>query len=248
MTTILKNIWRYPLKSHGREELRQIFLSVNRTIPWDRCWAIAHEQSSADNRSWSPCINFSRGSKTPQLMAIDAKLNETTEELTLTHPNLPTITVNPDDDMEELVDWAGSLVQPERAKSARIIRVPKRGMTDTDYPSISINNLASHREVEKQINAKLDPRRWRGNFWIDNLDPWKEFDWVGKKVRLGESELEIREPIQRCLATTANPMTGERDADTLGALNSWEHQNFGVYGVVTKDGKVKIDDAISLIC
>ena len=53
----------------------------------------------------------------------------------------------------------------------------------------------------------------------------------------------VREPIRRCLATTANPETGQRDADTLQALQSgWGHQDFGVYCEVVKSGEIQIGD------
>jgi hypothetical protein len=56
------------------------------------------------------------------------------------------------------------------------------------------------------------------------------------------------EPIGRCLATTANPKTGERDADTLGALNEgWSHQDFGLYAQVIKAGTISIEDKVELL-
>ena len=51
-----------------------------------------------------------------------------------------------------------------------------------------------------------------------NLEPWEELEWIGKIVQIGNIQFDIVEPVQRCMATTANPETGVRDADTLGAL------------------------------
>ena len=45
------------------------------------------------------------------------------------------------------------------------------------------------------------------------------------------------------MATTANPETGVRDADTLGALNSWGHQDMGVYGIVQTGGLMSLGDS-----
>ncbi len=80
-------IYRHPLKSHGREALQHVSLSKGETMPWDRCWAVAHEASTANGSTWVPCVNFSRGSKAPSLMAIEAKLDEAAQTLTLSHPN-----------------------------------------------------------------------------------------------------------------------------------------------------------------
>jgi MOSC domain-containing protein YiiM len=52
----------------------------------------------------------------------------------------------------------------------------------------------------------------------------------------------------RCLATTANPDTGLRDADTLGALNALcGHQDFGLYARVIEPGTLSLDDTLELL-
>ena len=94
----------------------------------------------------------------------------------------------------------------------------------------------------------LSPLRWRGNIWIDGLEPWAEQSWLGQKFSIGSVVLEGIEPIVRCLATTANPETGERDADTLGALkDGWNHQNFGLYARVIESGEISIEDTLELL-
>ena len=42
MSAYLAEIWRHPIKSCGRETLTRVLLTENRTLPWDRRWAIAH--------------------------------------------------------------------------------------------------------------------------------------------------------------------------------------------------------------
>lgn len=247
MNALLKNIWRYPIKSHGREELPEIHLSENSTLPYDRCWAIAHEDSNADHTTWSECVNFSRGAKAPKLMAIDASLDITNEKVTLTHPELDTITVHPEYNSDELIKWVSPLMPSNRSQSERVVRVTGRGMTDTEYPSVSINSLSSHQTLEKELGHSLDSRRWRGNLWLEGLDAWEEFNWIGKMIAIGGCEIEILEPIQRCLATTANPETGDRDIDTLSTLKTWGHQDFGVYGRIVKSSKVEIGDKVSVL-
>ncbi len=247
MTPHLAHIWRYPIKSHGREELEQVTLKEGMTMPWDRTWAVAHEAARLRGDEWVPCANFSRGAKAPELMAISSTLDEAAGTVTLSHPNRPDLTFRPDDEGDALVDWVKPLMPETRAQSAQVIRAADRGMTDTDFASISINNLASHRAVEQKLGQVLDPVRWRGNLILEGFALWEEFEWVGKTLAIGEVEMKIEEPITRCLATTANPATGERDADTLGALKSWGHQDFGVYGVVTKGGAIAKGDAVRVL-
>lgn len=245
MSGTVSGLWRHPIKSHGREALSQITLNPGQTMPGDRVWAVAHEAAKTDGTEWAPCVNFSRGSKAPKLMAIWAKLDG--EQVTLRHPDRPDLSFHPDTEQSVFLDWVKPLMPTDRAASARIVRVPGRGMTDTDFPSISLCNMASHRAVEQKLGQSLSAARWRGNIWFEGLPEWDEFNWLGRDLRIGETVLRVRERIVRCLATTANPETGERDADTLGALNSWDHQDFGVYAEVVQGGEVRLNDTLEVL-
>ncbi len=248
MTGHVAHIWRHPIKSHGREALARVTLSQGCTMPWDRAWAVAHEQARTDGSNWAPRANFSRGSKAPALMAISARLDETERQITLTHPDRSPITFRPDDDPAEFLAWVRPLMPADRAASARIVSVPNRGMTDTDYPSISLVNMASNQAVALHLRQDLSIRRWRGNFCINGLAPWEEFEWIGKRLRIGSVVLMVRERIVRCLATAADPDTEFRDVDTLGALKQgWGHTEFGVYAEVLSSGDVALGDSIEVI-
>lgn len=250
MTGVVAGIWRHPIKSHGREELLRVPVTEGRCLPFDRHWAVAHQAAKLqDDHSWVPCSNFSRGAKAPKLMAISAAIDEGTNTVTLTHPAQPGITINPDQpiDQKRFLDWVTPLSPENRAQPSKLVSVG-RGLTDTEFESISFINLASHREVQKELGNKISPLRWRGNFLLDGFAPWAERDWIGKRLRIGEAEFEVREHITRCMATTASTRTGERDADTLGALKkNWGHQDCGVYAVVTKPGVVVRDEPVEVI-
>ncbi|MDR6263651.1 MOSC domain-containing protein [Roseobacter sp. N2S] len=245
-------LYRHPVKAHGREALSEVTLTAGKTMPWDRVWAVAHEMSKFDDAApeWAHCVNFSRGAKAPSLMAISVRMDEQANTLTFTHPDLPTLTINPDipDQAAELVAWTKPIMPADRAASDRVVRAPDRGMTDTPFPSIAINSHASLRALSDKAGQEVSPLRWRGNIWIDGLDPWAEFDWIGREAQIGTARLIIRERITRCPATTANPDTGARDLDTLNILTEgWGHKDFGVYGEVIETGDVKLGDKLELL-
>lgn len=245
MTGRVAHIWRHPIKSHGREAIEQVVLSEGKTMPWDRTWAVAHTAAKTDGKSWAACANFSRVAKAPALQAITSKVDEKSEFVTLSHPDRPNLSFSPDQNVDDFLEWVAPLMPVDRPASTKILRVPGRGMTDSDFPSISLNSLSSHAALEQEMATPIALERWRGNIWIDGLEPWEEFDWIGKTVRIGSVELIVKERIQRCLATTANPATGRRDIDTLNGLkNGWGHTDFGVYALVTKTGCVKIEDTV----
>lgn len=250
MTGRLASIQRHPLKSHGRETLAGVTLTPGAALPWDRRWAVAHEAAKIKDGAWAPCQNFSRGSKAPALMAINAALDEATATLTLTHPDRPAFSFRPGDptDTQRFLDWVRPLSPADRAQPARIYSATDFAMTDTDYQSVSILSLASNADLGARMGVDLSPLRWRGNLWLEGLAPWAERDWIGKTVRIGGAVLAVEENIVRCLATTANPVTGERDADTLGALNALHGaQEFGVYAKVIEGGAIRQGDRAELI-
>lgn len=247
MTGRVESLWRHPIKSHGREAVTSVELATGSTMPWDRTWAVAHEDSAATGEAWSPCAAFSRVAKAPSLMAIEAKLDEASETVSLAHPDRPPLSFAPDEDAGAFLDWVRPLMPEGRAASARIVRVPGRGMTDSDFPSVTLCNLSSHRAVEDRIGRNLSVHRWRGNIWVDGLAPWEEFGWIDRRVRVGGAILMVRERTERCLATAANPDTGRRDADTLGALEHWGSRDFCVRAEVIESGAVAMGDDVAPI-
>lgn len=247
MTARVTEIWRHPIKSHGREALERVRLSAGDTLPWDRAWAVAHDQSDADGSTWVSCQNFTRVAKVPALMQITAELDEVTETLTLHHPDLAPLSIAPDRDGAAFLDWVKPLMPENRAQSARLVRARQHGMTDSDFASVTLCNMSSHRAVEQKLGRPLSLHRWRGNIWMDGLAPWEEFDWIGREVQIGGAVFKVRERTDRCLATAANPSTGQRDADTLGTLDNWGHRDFSVRAEVVRAGDVALGDTVRQI-
>jgi uncharacterized protein YcbX len=245
-------LWRHPIKSHGREALADVLLETGRTMPWDRHWAVTHDRSkfSLDDPSWVMCRNFMTATRTPGLAGIWAELDSDQGRLRLRHTDLGEITFCPDSakDVARFLDWVAPLCPAEKSRPIGIVAAPDRGMTDTDYPSVSLMTRASHDAVEAHIGHAVDPARWRGNIWVDGVDAWEEFDWIGKDIQVGAATLRVREPIERCMLTAANPITGLRDIDMLSALrNGWGHQNFGIYATVINGGKVQLNDKVEVL-
>jgi uncharacterized protein len=89
-------------------------------------------------------------------------------------------------------------------------------------------------------DAKLDEQRFRHNIVIEGGAAWEEQSWVGGRLRVGEVEFETVVPKVRCLATHANPLTGERDLPVMQTLlraYAQKEPTFGV-GMLSKSGGV----------
>lgn len=243
----LTEIWRYPVKAHGRERIRSASLTPGQGLPWDRVWAVAHERSEADGTEWARCRNFSRGAGAPKLQAITCTLDEDQNTVTFLHPDLTPLTCNPDNDPQALIDWSNKLIPDSRAQSARVIRGDGFGFPDTKYQSISLAGLASHQAVCDKVGHDVSRDRWRNNLWLDGLDAWEEFNWVGKTIHIGTAVLEVRDRSERCLMTHANPETGERDVEILPVLESFGHRDFTVQAIVLEPGDIREGDQVTLI-
>jgi uncharacterized protein YcbX len=241
------DIWRHPIKSHGREQLDTVTLQTGKTIPFDRLWAVAHERAQVDGSAWAHCGNFCRVAKIPTLMAITATLDEASGIVTVAHPDQHTLSINPDTEADLFVDWVKQLVKDDTLQPARLVRARADAFTDSDFPSVTLCNHASHRAVEQRVGKPLSRERWRGNIWIEGLAPWEEFDWEGKQVRIGDVLLLVRERTDRCKSTHANPETGRRDADVLNALDTWGHQDFSVRAEVIEGGTISIKDGVARV-
>ncbi len=246
MAIAVTHLWRHPIKGHGVEAIDAVTLAAGATMPWDRVWAIsdARAKVATGSTAWAPCVNFSRGAKSPRLMAIRARVDEAAGAVTLTHPAREPLTVDPDDpdDAARLIAWVTPLADPGRPAPAFVARASV-GMTDTDFPSIALLGRSSLAALSERVGKPLAMERFRGNIWLEGLAPFAEFDLVGETLRIGDATLRVREVITRCKATTVDPETGVADADTLGALrDGWGHQDFGVYAEVIAGGRVAVGD------
>lgn len=247
MTAVLARICRHPIKGHGREDLASVRLLAGACLPFDRYWAVAHEAAKLVT-GWNPCANFTRGAKAPELMAVTCHLDEATATLTLDHPMQGQITFRPDDaaDLPRFLGWAAPLIPADRAQPVQIVSAG-RGMTDSEFPSVSILSLASLRDLSARMGRDLSADRWRGNLWLDGAPPFAEFDWIGREISIGGAVLRIEERITRCRATMVDPTTGKVDADTLAGLQThYGHQDFGVYATVISGGPLALGDEWSL--
>lgn len=245
----VEHIFCHPIKGVGRFALDSVLLVKGLTMLADRMWAVTHEASKFDQSApaWTPCTNFIRGAKAPELQAISITQYALGTDMVLKHPEHPPFRFNPENTTEHagFIEWLAQFVPDNRAQPKALVAAPERGMTDSPFPSISILNLASLNELSEKAGRPMAPERFRGNFWLDGVDAWEEFDWIGKTIRIGESHAIIRERIRRCVATTVDPATGMQDINTLDVLESgWGHTDFGVYAEVVKTGMVdKFDGA-----
>lgn len=150
--------------------------------------------------------------------------------------------------------WADAL-STFLLRPVRIIRCDEPGATRADGHA-SLMTAASLDRLGHQLGVGgLDGRRFRMLIELSGEIPHEEDGWIGKRVELGGTILRITGGVPRCAMTTHDPDTGERDFDTLRAIeeyrglagDSGKDRMFGVYGDVERPGTIRLGDAIRVL-
>ena len=97
----------------------------------------------------------------------------------------------------------------------------------------------------------LDSRRFRMLVEIDGVEPYAEDGWIGRDVQIGDAVVHPSGNVGRCVVTTCDPDTAERDFDTLGVLATYRREietteplPLGVVGDVVRPGRIRVGDPV----
>ena len=157
-----------------------------------------------------------------------------------------------------LADWLADVVhgfaenplrgRPEREPLVLLGDGTSR-YTDRGPTQISLAALDSLGDLSAAAELDVDFRRFRLNFAVEDAAAWSEFDWVGRRARIGEEvEIEITARLQRCNAINASPAGDGRDTELMGVLqDAYGHLDFGVEANVRRGGRVAVGDALELL-
>ncbi len=111
--------------------------------------------------------------------------------------------------------------------------------------AVSLIDVASIAALEQ---GPLDERRFRMTMTLSGGTAFEEDSWLGHDVAIGSAVLAVRTACERCVATTRDPRTGERDVNTLRAMKAARGApNLGVYCDVVTPGHVSLGDEVRLV-
>ena len=114
--------------------------------------------------------------------------------------------------------------------------------------SISLINLSSVEHFVNKTSLKIEHERFRGNIYIKGMPPWKEFQWIGKKININDCHFAVTGKIPRCSATNLKPGEVKDDINLpLRLRKVYGHINMGVYLIPLNDGIINIDNEVRLI-
>ncbi len=94
----------------------------------------------------------------------------------------------------------------------------------------------------------LDIRRFRPNVHVDLGDaaPFEEAGWEGRRIRIGEAELEIVHPCDRCAITIYDPETQQKAPDVLRTINERHDTFFGFRARPLGAARVAVGDPVEV--
>jgi uncharacterized protein len=107
---------------------------------------------------------------------------------------------------------------------------------------------AGRRAIEEALGRELDLRRFRPNLHVElDAAPFAEQGWTGRRLRVGEVELEVVEPCDRCAIPTRDPETQERWPQLLRWLRDERDLFYGVRARALAPGTVRAGDAVRVL-
>ncbi|WP_162463392.1 MOSC domain-containing protein [Paenibacillus psychroresistens] len=153
-----------------------------------------------------------------------------------------------------IFDWNEQLLteiqQFTTSQMSQLICEPEGSeLMAVDCESVLLITDASLRELEQLWGKPLDQRRFRSNIKVALIEdtPFIEAEWVGRKLRIGDVELQINVECERCSMVTLDPDYIVKDGTLLEKIIKVNKQNFGVYASIIKPGMIRQGDAIYLI-
>jgi uncharacterized protein YcbX len=102
--------------------------------------------------------------------------------------------------------------------------------------------------VAGELRADLDLRRFRTNIHLElDADPFAEERWEGRLLRVGDTELELLHPCERCAIPTRDPDTQEKWAPLLRHLFDRHSGWFGINARAREDATIAVGDPVTLL-
>lgn len=118
------------------------------------------------------------------------------------------------------------------------------------YPLMIMTTSALRSMRAALPDSVIDERRFRPSLVVDTGDEagHPEFGWVGRRLRIGSTEVQLRDACPRCVVVTR-----EFDDDLPSDRRVLRHivkdldQNVGVYATVVTGGDIAVGDPVELL-
>jgi uncharacterized protein YcbX len=252
-------LYRYPLKGFTPEECDTLTVLGEGRIAGDRVLGIRFADTEAPDHAWSRKHGMLALINTPGLARLRVTFDSKASRL---HVSLGASLLIDEDLNPEgrrrisaaLADYVLKLDEnPLTSHPERLpLRVIGNGHTpryhDDASGRVTLHGRESLRALENALGRDVSELRFRSNIAVEGFTAWEEQSWVGRKIRVGAVEFDVAKPKTRCLATHANPTSGDRDLPILTTLTQklgQEHPTFAVAMVPSHGGgEIRVGDEV----
>lgn len=256
-------LYRYPVKGFAPEACKALTILPEGRVAGDRVLGFRFASSPAPDEAWSSKHEFVALVNTPGLARLDLAFDEAALRLRLSSAG--TVLADAALDPEGRRRLAAALADhvlgcSENPLSAHPERLPLRLVGDGRTPryqdnvagQITLHGRASLAAVAQAAgDDDLSEYRFRSNVAIEGVAAWEEQRWIGRAVQIGAVTFDVVVPKTRCLATHANPRTGERDVALMPLLLQAFRQERPTFAVAmlprAGGGRIRIGDAVRVL-
>ncbi len=235
-------IYRYPVKSMGGERLEAADLGWH-GLEGDRRLAFRRMQ----DRSGFPWLT---ASKLPDLVRFAPLRREEGSCEGGNQADLPTHIRTPDG--HEMPVFGEELAKEVERRYGAPVEMMQMKHGIFDDASISMIASDTVEEIGRLAGVTPDARRFRPNILVrlQRPTPFQEHDWVGGVLQFGEGEdapaIAVTMHDVRCSMVNLDPDSASPAPEVLKAVVRANQNNAGVYGAVTRTGRLVVGQTIFL--
>lgn len=255
-------LYRYPLKGFTPEQCHGLTVLPEGRVAGDRVLALRFANAPVADDRWCRKYEGVVLANTPGLARLQTRYDHQHRRLRIALGERVLV----DEVIEEagrgriveaLTDYVLGL--DENPLEGHPERLPLKLVGDGVTPRYQDNEagqvtLHSRETLASAAAALGDPglsdHRFRHNIVIEGVAPWAELSWLGRHLRIGAVDLEVVKLKTRCLATHANPETGERDLLVMQGLVSRFGQAQPTLGIGMlapgAGGEVRVGDGVNV--
>jgi len=253
-------LYRYPVKGFTPESRDTLTVTPQGRIAGDRVLGFRFADTSEPDEAWSSKFGMLVLVNTPGLARLRLSFDDAASRLRITCDGERLVDEPLDAEGRRRISEAvaafaiGLDETPLKGHPERMpLRLIGDGVTPRyqDRPDgyVTLHGRNSVIALGQALNTELSELRFRSNVAIDGLHPFEEQEWIGRELRLGSTRFRVHAPIRRCLATHANPQSGERDQPILTTLTrrlGQEEPTLAVALVPLGPGEIHVGDELAL--
>ena len=255
-------LYRYPVKGFTPEVCSTLQVQEDGRIAGDRVLGFRFASTPQPDDDWSSKHGMVVLVNTPGLARLETRFDETRQRLSLSIDGSVLVEdeLTPEGRARICSALEGYVLSlPVNPLSNRPDHLPLRLIgngkesryQDSDSGRVSLHGRASLTSLGEAFgDSELSEIRFRSNIAIDGIEPWEEMSWAGRRLKIGDVEFEVYRPMVRCLATHANPESGERDREMLQTLPRVYGGGDPVFAVsleTVTPGTIRLDDEVEVL-